>query len=68
MRYEIELHFWDQPRQIKTTRSLRQARKWFLQAINLRYLYYVTLIEVDEGDNVVSTTRHVPLNRRKIND
>lgn len=68
MRYEIDVLFYNAPRRTYNTRNLRRARRLFLQAINHADLYYVTLIEIDQCEFVLSTTRHVPIKNRRKND
>jgi hypothetical protein len=64
--YEIEMHFWESPKSCKSTRSKGAAYRWFRRAMNLPGLYYVTLIQFDEAkQQIVSTTRHVPLKNRR---
>ena len=66
MRYEIVIQLWDAPRRIEEAREPGTAWAKFKVAMQLPNLYFVTLIEVGDGDEILSTTRHVPLrNRRK---
>jgi len=67
--YELEIHFWDSPREVSQTRSRATAYKRFRRAMKRPFLYYVTLIELDEAsETIISTTRHVPLRNRRNED
>lgn len=67
--YEIVIHFWDSPAVVTETRNAREAYRMFRSAMKRPGIYYVTLIEFDEnGETIISTTRHVPLRNRRNND